>query len=489
MKTYNYTILLISTVLSIFFSSCEKFLEVKPKGKEILETTDHYNGLLSNINLVTINNFRVAPNGSVLMLGSAHLPLIMSDDIFTNPENFSSNTTIETNAYKWLERIYEENEDPNEWGAMYVPIYIYNLAINGVMGSTGGTDAKKREIQAEARVNRAFNYLFLINQYAKPYNKATANQDPGVPLVTEADITATNFSRASVQEVYDFILREIEESIPYMPAQTRVRVRLSKPAAWFILGRTYLYTGEYAKAITAFNSAESGLSSLPFNVSLYDYNIVMNATPPSGWYNPTLPHRGASGHPTLFDSQEVIFLKQILILTNYMSNTIFIKDAIMNKYDYSDLRKRMFSNKEYFTGTTNLPAYQRCSPSAVNWGAGLPDLYLMRAECKARTNDLTGAKNDLETLRKTRMPAINAIVPVTTKDAMIRFVFEERIREFAGTGLRWFDMRRLSIDPEYNNIDYTRSFGAETITLQNKRLTMKIPAKILLYNPNMVDND
>jgi len=489
MKTYRNTIILISAVFTIFLSSCEKFLDVKPKGKEVLETTDHYNGLLNNITVLTINNFRILETGGVLMLGSAHLPLLMSDDIFTTPQNFGSRTTYETNAYKWLDKIYEENEDPNEWGAMYVPIYIYNLAINGVMESTGGTEAKKREIQSEARVNRAFNYLFLVNQFAKPYNKATATQDPGVPLVTKADISATKFTRASVQEVYDFIVKEIEEAIPYMPAQSRVRVRLCKPAAWFILGRAYLYMGEYAKAITAFNNAESGLLSLPFTVSLYDYNTLMNSAPPTGWYNPALPHRGASGHPAQFDSQEVIYMKQIILLTNFMSNSLFVKDAVMNKYSSTDLRRRMFSNKDYFTGATTLPAYQRCAPSAVNWGVGLPDLYLMRAECKARVNDLPGAKADLETLRKKRMPVADATVSVTTKNAMIRFVLDERIREFAGTGMRWFDMRRLSTDTEYNNIDYTRTYGTENLTLQNKRLTMKIPAKIMLYNPGMVDND
>ena len=87
------------------------------------------------------------------------------------------------------------------------------------------------------------------------------------------------------------------------------------------------------------------------------------------------------------------------------------------------------------------------------------------------------------------MPEADAIVSVTTKDAMIRFILEERIREFAGTGLRWFDMRRLSLEGTYNNIDNTRTYGTETFTLQNKRLTMKIPAKVLLLNPNMSDNE
>jgi hypothetical protein len=489
MRKIYMTKILISAVLLLSVSSCEKFLDVKPKGKDIIENIDHYNGLLNNIMLLTLQNVRTLENGSTMILGAAGAPLIMSDDVFTTPQNFGSRAPYEINAYKWSDRIYEENEDPNEWGAMYVPIYVYNLAINGVMNCTGATDQRKREVQAEARINRAFNYLFLINQFAKPYNSSTAAQDPGVPLVTKADITAKDFTRATVKEIYDFIIKEIEESIPDLPVQAKVRVRLGRSAAWFILGRTYFYMGNYAKAITALNNSENAVASLPFKVELYDYNTLMNTAPPAGWYNPAQPNRGASGHPTMFDSFEVIYMRQLAIIMNYFFSNIFVKDAVMNKFGTSDLRRRLFSNKDYMMGSTTLPGYQRCSPASVNWGASLPDLYLMRAECKARINDLPGAKADLETLRKKRMPVADATVPVTTKDAMIRFVLDERIREFAGTGMRWFDMRRLSTDPDYNNIDYTRTFGTETLTLQNKRLTMKIPAKIMLYNPGMVDND
>ena len=489
MRKIFITKIFISAVLLLSVSSCEKFLDVKPKGKDILENIDHYNGLLNNIMLLNLQNFRTLESGGTLILGAASAPLIMSDDVFTTPQYFGTRLPYEINAYKWSDRIYEENEDPNEWGAMYVPIYVYNLAINGVMNCTGATDQRKKEVQAEARINRAFNYLFLINQFAKPYNSVTAAQDPGVPLVTKADITAKDFTRASVKEIYDFIVKEIEESIPDLPVQAKVRVRLGRSAAWFILGRTYFYMGDYAKAITALNNSETAVASLPFKVELYDYNTLMNSAPPAGWYNPAQPNRGASGHPTMFDSYEVIYMRQLSIVMNYFYSNIFVKDAVMNKFGASDLRRRLFSNKDYMMGSTTLPGYQRCSPGGVNWGASLPDLYLMRAECKARTNDLTGAKADVETLRKKRMSEADAIVSVTTKDSMIRFILEERIREFAGTGLRWFDMRRLSLESQYNNIDNTRTYGTETFTLQNKRLTMKIPAKILLLNPDMADNE
>jgi hypothetical protein len=54
--------------------------------------------------------------------------------------------------------------------------------------------------------------------------------------------------------------------------------------------------------------------------------------------------------------------------------------------------------------------------------------------------------------------------------------------------MRWFDMRRLYKDAKFNNLDRTKKFDAETFTLRDERLTLKIPPQILQYNPNMVDN-
>ena len=112
----------------------------------------------------------------------------------------------------------------------------------------------------------------------------------------------------------------------------------------------------------------------------------------------------------------------------------------------------------------------------------------MLAEAKARTNDLTGAKADLEELRKNRMPLAESAVTAGTQDAMIRFCLDERHREFASSGMRWLDMRRLYLDSVYNNLDRTKQFDAETFTLTDERLTMRIPPQILEYNPEMIDN-
>jgi hypothetical protein len=128
----------------------------------------------------------------------------------------------------------------------------------------------------------------------------------------------------------------------------------------------------------------------------------------------------------------------------------------------------------------------------------LPDVYLLRAECKARLNDFSGAVDDLQFLRNRRIAnATERLVPATVvdqKDPLIRFIIDERVREFAFDGWRWFDMRRLSVDPLFSSNTYSHTLytaaGAvsTTYTLTADRLTLRFPQKVMDLNTGMVNN-
>jgi hypothetical protein len=127
----------------------------------------------------------------------------------------------------------------------------------------------------------------------------------------------------------------------------------------------------------------------------------------------------------------------------------------------------------------------------------IPEIYLMRAECRARTNSLYGANSaeeDLLFLRQKRMPLASAAVPAgMTQPQMVQYIIDERLREYPFSGLRWFDMRRLSVDPLFSSVTYVHTLYFADGTSQNyplrpERLTFKIPGRILRDNPEMTDN-
>jgi hypothetical protein len=70
---------------------------------------------------------------------------------------------------------------------------------------------------------------------------------------------------------------------------------------------------------------------------------------------------------------------------------------------------------------------------------------------------------------------------------------DERLREYAGLGVRWFDMRRLSVDPLFGNSSYSHTLyqadgTTATYQLRPERFVLKIPPRMLLTNPGMDDN-
>lgn len=476
-------------------AGCKKFLDVKPKGLDIIRTTEQYNGLFNNSTLFSYTNFRTNAAGVTAILGNAVNPVFMGDDVATSLPNINAKTESQQNAFKWADDIYLPDEEAHDWGSFYAQMYVYNKVVDSVMASTGGTEQKKKELLAEGRANRAFNYLIASNFYGQPYRASTATTDLAVPLVTKPDATATNFTRATVRVMYEFIISELQLAIPDLPASIYSRVRLSRPAAQYMLGMTYFMMTDYPNALTYLNQAKAGLTGSTVTMALYDYNTTIPA-----WVNASTPHRGASGYPFQYNSTENLFVKQLsLSLDIVNTSTLLIKPSVLALFGPTDTRLKMYYNRDYLTGANklyylNAPGdtifcSMRNSPGSTNWGPNLPNLYLMLAECKARANDLPGAKAELETLRTKRMPAVDAIVPITTQDAMVRFVLAERQREFAATGYRWFDMRRLWDDPVYGNtIDPSHRIDGTTYTLKRERLTLRIPPQVMAYNPGMTNN-
>jgi hypothetical protein len=475
--------------LWISISGCESFLDVTPKGLDVLKTTDQFNGIFNNANLFSYLNIRNQPGGISSLLGSAEMPLFMGDDVFSSAGFLNAIPTVAwQNGFKWEANPYLPTDESNEWGAFYNQLYNYNLVAAGVMSSEGGTEARKKELLAEAKACRAFNHFIVANLFGQPYNVNTATTDLSVPIVVNADVNASDFKRATVKELYDFVINELTQAIPDLQPKVYSRVRMSRPAAQYMLGMVYFQMGNYATALTFLNEAKAGLTGGPLPIRLYNYNTTMTAAAPTGWFTAAQPWRGASGYPLLYNSEENIFLRQLSVSSTVNRNCLFLKPAILALFATTDHRRKMFLNRNVANGTISLPGFMRNSPTSVNLGPNLPNLLLMSAECKARANDVAGAKADVEELRKNRMPLADATVTVTNQDDLVKFILAERHREFASTGMRWFDMRRLYKDAKFNNLDRTKKFDAETFTLTDERLTLKIPPQILQYNPNMVDN-
>lgn len=484
--------LLLSCILS---SGCSDFLDLKPKGKEIPTNFEHYQGLMNNTMFVNISNTEQNANGSTSP-GSEPLYMIyMGDELTADQTSFASLDRTALAAYKYEADIFNIEDHSAEWNAPYQQIYSYNVIVNGVMDSEDGSYEDKLKIQAEARVGRAYMHFLLAQFFGKPYNKETAANDLCVPIVTKATSAERNFTRATVQEVYDFVVRELEEACPQLEQETKHRLRIYRAAGYYMLGKVYLTMGEYEKALIALTEAEKATRHSTVTLELLDYNTQLKE-----WgYNPLLAHMwGLTGSfPSNFDASntEVICNKQynIMLITFALYPPMaYVKPEFMALYEQSDLRRAFFHNVDY-SGSTTWPYYRRIQHMVYTLAGDMADLYLMLAECKARTNDLSGAKSDLFTLRKNRMPETDASVPdnIDSKEKLIRFVIDERKREFMMAGTRWFDMRRLWNDPLFqeDKKNYTHTNGTDVYTLTEDRLVFRIPPQVMSFSTDWKNND
>lgn len=495
MKLNNIAVCALMSVFSgMLLTGCDDFIDLKPKGKEIPTKLEHFSGLMNNTMFSNLSIVEQRPDGSSAPGSEPFYMMYMGDELIADETSYAAMDRLALNAFRYEADIFNAEDRSAEWNAAYQQIYSYNVIVNGVMDSDGGTTEEKTKIQSEARVGRAYLHFLLAQFFSKPYNEATAATDLCVPIVTKATSSERNFTRATVKEVYDFVVSELEEACPLLEPRTMHRQRIYRAAGYYMLGKVYWMMGKYDKALTALNTALTATGNSTVIMGLMDYNTKL-----TDWgYSPFMAALwGLTGsYPNNFDDSntEVICNKQfntMLITFAIFPPTVYVKPEFMELYQASDLRRAFFCNMSY-SGQI-YPYNKRIQHMVYTLAGDMPDLYLMLAECKARTNDLEGAKADLLTLRRNRMPEADAAVPadVDSRDELIKFTVDERKREYMMTGIRWFDMRRLWNDPLFQDDkkNYTHTNGSETFTLTESRLTFRIPPQVMSFSNGWKDND
>lgn len=464
---------IIALIISVLvITSCSnRFLEVEPKGSLIAQSLSDYDLLLNNLYVVYINS-------------NAQVP--MGDEVAAMEPYFTQANYRTQRLFRWDDVIYERNDDAPEFTNTMQNVYEFNKIINEVDNATDGTTIQKASLKAEAQAGRAWTYFLMINYFGLPYSANSAT-DLGFPIITNSDITQTAFKRATVKEVYDFIINDLTAAIPSLPAQTTSRLRMSKAAAEGILGKVYVFMGNYQEGLTWLNAAINDMGNSKIQVGLYD---LQTATADDGVY-------GGTSVPAMTANIEELLVKQSTSYWSYINNELVLTPAAAALFDASDFRLKFYTDKTY--GGSSYPVsgvLRKNRFSAFDFGVVVPDLYLLRAECACRLDDLAGAKTDVETLRQKRLPMADAGVPDSVsgnKIKLLNFILDERTREFAVTGTRWFDMRRLSTDPLFSSKSYVHTIynedGSSTqVSLRPERLVLRFPQKIVEQSTGLINN-
>lgn len=470
--------------LVFFATACSKdFLDIEPKGKFIAKNITDYDQLFQNTTLI---NTGTSP-------ANAQIP--MGDEVAVIDPYFIGAQLRTQRLFRWEDKVYNDDEDAFEMLAIMPQLYTYNKVINEVMDAEGGTLEQKEALRAEGRANRAWAMFMLTNYYGAPYAESSANSDLSIPLLVHADVSQDVFKRATVSEIYNFILQDLNEAIPHLPINPPLRTRMSRAAAEALLGKVLVFMGRYEEAFLTLNMSFSHLPST-FVTQLYDLNVTMAAGGTWGYD----PNRALTSfqslYPPAWNNIENLFPKQHgLAGWNSELSDILLSPEALKLFSKNDQRLKFFTPQPSGGGAFALNSLRRRnSGTQAQFGVRIAEMYLLRAEAAARIGKLEQAVQDLEALRLKRMPVAEAKISPLEQSSLVKFVIDERVREFALQGQRWFDMRRLSKDPLFSNTIYTHIYyganGAikEQITLRPERLTMRFSEKVLAENPGMKNN-
>ncbi|RZK27284.1 MAG: RagB/SusD family nutrient uptake outer membrane protein [Flavobacterium sp.] len=441
MKT-KYLLLLL---FALSLSSCEKFLEVKPRGILIPEKMGDYEALLN------------APS----MTRTFPLNLLDFTDDYLNAFE-TTNSSPAANGYYWR-RIITVNEriSPDVWGPLYRTIYSANVIINGIQESTEGSDVQKNSIRAEALFVRANCYLDLLTVFAKAYNPTTASTDPGLPLITTTDVNDKSPNRSSVKATLDYIIADLKQAVESLPVVNINRYRVTKHAAYGLLSRVYLYMGDYQNAKIYTDLALQG----PHNILNYN------------------SYATKAGVPVYDLNPEVLWQRAAF-------------SGSVNFMLYTNDLKTYFNNDDIryvFLTVTNIRGLGRSTlPGNYSFGIGYPELYLTKAELLARDGKSDEAIAVVNFIRKNRIrTAVYADQTASSPADALTKVLDERRRELAFSGLRWFDMKRLDQEGrmlEVKRINPTTGTVDATLAPKDSKYTFEIPTRVLGFNPDMQAN-
>ena len=163
------------------------------------------------------------------------------------------------------------------YAAPYNQIKIANDLIkdNGDMATE-----KQKNMVAQARAMRAFDYLSLVQYFQ--FNYQIAKDKPAVPIVTEKTEDFTNNPRATVEEVFKLIMEDLDFAIQNLSAEReKKKDRININVAYGLRARANLIMGKWAEAAADAAKAMEGYTpatieevSKPSFVNLSEHNWI-----------------------------------------------------------------------------------------------------------------------------------------------------------------------------------------------------------------------
>ena len=274
-----------------------------------------------------------------------------------------------------------------------------------------------------------------------------------MPLKLNSDVE-TLLSRSMLGDIYESVTSDLDTAESYLNVdswETGYNYRFNKISVDALRSRVYLYMGKWEESLAA------SAKVLAVNDNLEDITVRL---------------------PNEYNSVENIVALEQVMVNNY-KRTLKVNSDFLSLYDGQDLRL-----EAYYEPTESGTRIVKGGSNTYSCSLRVGEIYLNAAEsawnCK-RYDDAADYLLKLQSARYTAeaYPDKEAYVKRLSSEALLVEIYDERARELAFEGHRWFDLRRTT-QPRME-----RKFRDDVYVLEqgDSRYTIPIPTAAIQANP------
>lgn len=428
--------------------SCEKFLDAKSNSSiTVPATIRDLRAILDHD--IEMNNFYPAP-----------LEIAADDFLFTD-EGYWSIYQEAQDAYTWN----DQGIQGAWWSIPYKVISNANIILEGLERIKDGDTKEQQNIEGEALFLKAWAMFYLAQTYCMPYTYSDVGEGLGI-VIPKSSSTVITEKRANLKQTYDQIIADLSRATNLLPNQQEYVTRPSKLAAHAALARTYLTIGDYKNAELMVDKV------FEIRSDLLDYaTLDRKASLPLNMDNNTeIMYTGGSSSSSFF----------------ILNANVYVNDELYKMYDEGDLRKEIFFEKG--KQGYKFKGFQNGVQTGYYGGLVMDELYLIKAECLARKNQLTEGLFYLNNLLRNRYDKLKFVpLKAETGRELLDKVLLERRKELICRGQRWLDIRRLNKEGTWK-ITLSRSITDGKVTHNfvlspnDLRYAFLVPQKAMIDN-------
>ncbi|MFA9388533.1 MAG: RagB/SusD family nutrient uptake outer membrane protein [Prolixibacteraceae bacterium] len=447
---------LIALILALTISSCSDWLYLQPEDGVLVDEfwmsqADLEAGLAGCYASMLGNNVSGSMSVSELMLMWGE---IRADMLTYYSKEVSDYMLI------WQGDIKPENSF-NKWSSFYRTINYCNTVLEkgeAILATDASFSVDEwNQIRAEALSIRALMYFYLTRVFDQ------------VPLILEATnndlqvITISKAERADIWAQIEADLTEAEQYIPFSYNLTKDvdKGRITKYTVWSIQADFYLWTEQYALSESACDKViNSGKFWLVNGDMEWLTNLFVLGNSSEGIFELQFDQDILNPYYAMFFTN-ANYRAQPDVMENFWPTDPFLVDA-----DSADIRS---DRGAYRSGASysiwkyigrNRIFTKSSSEAYSNFIVyRYADILLMKAEAIAAqldTDDPVRGAEALALIKKIRNRANASTLTdegdPTSKETLLTYILNERAREFAFEGKRWFDMLRYAKRDDYKRL-------------------------------------